>query len=185
MPKTRGDVVIQEPPLEEFGKNHSCLKRTCLSGCGCFFIFLIGTLFLINYATKQREREIKNIPRLVTESVPLYDAQNIHKIKILSGTTNAHIANIKALFKVPLSDARDTITLEWKNLSAEPQFIEQYYKDELEKKDFTLEPTASTASTSQFLFKKQNINGALYIKDSGSKLEGTDFVSVKINMKTK
>lgn len=221
MPK-KDDIIIQEPPLEEFGKKHSCIKRTCLSGCGCLFLFLFGSIFLIHYATREHEREIKRIPPLVERNVPLYDTQNLSKIKIINGEerqkgfelaalipklfispliiewpekfvenpqktggNQAHIANIKKFLKKPLSESKDVVTVEWKNLSAEPKFVEEYYKDELTKRDFKIENTARTTSTSQLLFEKPGISGAVYIQDFSARKEGTDFVSVKVTMKVK
>lgn len=221
MPKPREEVVIQEPPMEEFGKKHSCIKRTCLSGCGCFFIFIIGALILINYATNERERSLKNIPETVKKNVPIYDEQNIESIKFLSGEEKqkklgliaifpkmllspmivqwpekflekpehggraAHLANIKAFLKLPVGQNKDIITLEWKNLSAEPKFIEEYYTNELTKSNFTLENAARTASSSQILFQKEEISGTLSIQDTTPKTEGTDTVLLKVHMKTK
>lgn len=221
MPKPREEVVIQEPPVEEFGKKHSCIKRTCLSGCGCFFIFIIAALILINYATNERERNLKNIPEKIQKNIPLYDEQNIKTIKFLNGEekqkklnyialfpkivispmiiqwpekfiTNpqkggkeAHLANIKTFLKLPIAEVKDTITLEWKALPAEPKFIEEYYTNELTKNHFTLETASKTASSSQILFQKEKISGVVYIQDNSPTIEGTDLITLKIYMSTK
>lgn len=221
MPKPREDVVIQEPPVEEFGKKHSCIKRTCLSGCGCFFIFIIGSLILINYATNERERSLKNIPEKIQKNIPLYDEQNIKTIKMLSGEEKqkklgliaifpklllspmvvqwpekfienpehggraAHIANIKRFVKLPVGDSKDIVTLEWKNLAAEPKFVEEYYTNELTKNNFTLEKAGQTTSSSQILFEKEQTSGTLLIQDTTPKIEGTDTVILKIHMNLK
>ncbi len=215
----KDDVVIQEPPMEEFGKRHSCIKRTCLSGCGCVIFFLIGAVFLVNFAAKERIRELKHIPENVEETVPLYDAQNVRTIQQINGKEknagfeiaaiipklflsplvvtfpekfienpehggrDAHISNIKKFLKRPLADQRNTVILEWTNLSAEPKFIVEYYQTELKQKQFQIQSTGKTSSSTQLLFEKNDINGAVYIQDETPRKEGTDFVSVRIQIK--
>lgn len=215
----RDDVVIQEPPMEEFGKRHSCIKRTCLSGCGCFLLFVIGTLVLINFATRDHTKNLKNIPPTIQKEIPLYDTNNVNTIKFTSGKdqSNAYqkaaivpklflapfvyswpekfvenpqygsgrevfIENMKNFLKRPVAKTPDTILLEWDHLSAEPRFVEEYYKSELKKKQFSVEQTSRTASSTQLLFQKEATTGAIFITDNDARREGTDYVSVKINM---
>jgi len=184
----KDDVVIQEPPMEEFGKRHSCVKRTCLSGCGCILFFIIGGVFLINFAAKERIKDLKHIPETVESNIPLYDPQNVRHIQQISGKEknkgfeiaalvpkvlisplvitfpekfienpkkgdrDAHIANIKTFLQTPLGDQRDTLILEWTNLSAEPKFLVEYYQTELKKKQFQIQATGKTTSSTQLLF---------------------------------
>lgn len=214
----KDDVVIQEPPMEEFGKRHSCIKRTCLSGCGCFVLFIIAAVVIINLATRDHTKNLKAIPPSLPQKVPLYDALNVRTIKFTSGEAqskayqtaaivpkiflapivftwpekfvdnpkiggrDAFLENMKKFLKRPVASTPDTILLEWDHLSAEPKFIEEYYKSELKKKQFSVEQASRTASSTQLLFKKDATAGAIFITDNDARREGTDYVSVKINM---
>lgn len=217
MLKPKEDVVIQDPAIEEFGKKHSCIKRTCLSGCGCFLLFLILFVVAINVASHPRSRSLKAIPPPLKVQVPLYDTQNVQKITVIKNTDNnllggvlslvpkmilspvvvvkpelfltrpqhgedAALENLKIFFKKPLSEPKETYTLQWKNLSAELSFIKDYYQSELEKKQFTLKTIQTSTSTLNISFQKHGISGVILGEDHSDKKDGTDFVSVQVSI---
>ncbi|HAT03841.1 MAG TPA: hypothetical protein DCS29_03670 [Candidatus Magasanikbacteria bacterium] len=78
-------IEIKEPPLEELNKKRSCLKRTCITGCGCFFILFVISLLLLRFAIGPRTKEVKDLPTTFTNIVPVYDVDNIEKITHTSG----------------------------------------------------------------------------------------------------
>lgn len=84
------------------------------------------------------------------------------------------------LLKEPVTDHRDTIQVEWSELAAEPRFVYNYYKNDLEKNGFTINPSQNNDRVKQFSFQKDQIEGALFIEDSPEN-KGTDYVSLTIN----
>lgn len=85
MQKRIDPVEIKEPPIQKFGKKRSCLKQSCLTGCGCIVLLLIGFILLIRFAAKPRMKELKVLPSFVTSSIPLYDEKNIERITFTPG----------------------------------------------------------------------------------------------------
>ena len=81
-------------------------------------------------------------------------------------------------------DTRDSIIIEWKDISTEPDFIEEFYKKELRKKEFTVHSGTKTIKTTEFQFFKKEIEGSLYIEDN-PEIKGTDFFSVTLHLPTK
>ena len=89
-------IEIKEPPIKELGKKRSCLKRTCLTGCGCIFIFIIASIFLLKFATGPRTKKLDEVPNNFPESIPLYDSDNIQEISFTSGKEKGRIIEITA-----------------------------------------------------------------------------------------
>ncbi|MFA4831646.1 MAG: hypothetical protein WC862_04445 [Patescibacteria group bacterium] len=88
------------------------------------------------------------------------------------------------LLQEPITKQKDTIEIEWNNLSAEPSFVQKFYTTELGRGMFNLETTTETETTIQLIFDKDGINGALYINDNKQK-SGTDYAVLTINMPSK
>ncbi|MBI4993063.1 MAG: hypothetical protein HZC26_02925 [Candidatus Magasanikbacteria bacterium] len=84
------------------------------------------------------------------------------------------------LLKEPVVDHRDTIQIEWTELPAEPRFVYNYYKNELEKTGFLIDTSQNNEQVKQFSFQKDSVEGALFIEDT-MKNKGTDYVSLTIN----
>lgn len=78
-------IEIQEPPIQEFKKQRSCLKRTCFTSCGCLVFFLIGALIILKFTAGPRVKELKSIPDNFPTEIVIYDKDNISKITIVSG----------------------------------------------------------------------------------------------------
>ncbi|MBU0661079.1 hypothetical protein KKG22_02765 [Patescibacteria group bacterium] len=75
----------------------------------------------------------------------------------------------------PVTDQRDTYTIEWSRLPAEPSFILQFYIDALEKQSFVLQQPIT--SQQQYIFIKDNMQSIIYIRDN-AKEQGTDYFSI-------
>ncbi|MBI5222692.1 MAG: hypothetical protein HY980_04355 [Candidatus Magasanikbacteria bacterium] len=81
------------------------------------------------------------------------------------------------LLKKPVSDHRDTIQLEWTELTAEPRFVYDYYKNDLEKAGFLIDVSQNNDRVKQFSFKKDAVEGVVFIGDNKED-GGTDHVSL-------
>ncbi len=212
-------VEIKEPPLQELNKKRSCLKRSCMTGCGCIIIFLIACLVILKIASTPPTKELKQVPERITSNLPLYDEKNIEKITFTSGQERGQVIELAAyvpklvlmpfilmlekyqpaesasstqainwqaaieLFKEPVADHRDITNIEWKSLDASPRFIMDFYRGELQKRGYSITVTADTQNTRQFSFKKNDIEGAIYLKNIPGK-EGTEYVLMTIQMPT-
>lgn len=191
MRKDKNQIEIKEPPLGELKKKKSCLKKTCFGGCGCIVILIFGILLALKFASKPRNKELKELPAYFIENVPIYDEEGIHKIEFLSGSRRKELIE-KILFiptkligsaktNLPLTGQKDAYRIEWTELPAQQSFIQNYYKTELKKKGFTIDIASGNEVVEQFTFKKENISGVLYIKDDLI-AEGTDYVLLIINI---
>lgn len=85
------------------------------------------------------------------------------------------------LMQRPITDKKDIIEIEWKKLSADPEFIYEYYQTELKKQKFDTDIISQTKSTKQMSFIKYDIHGVLYINDDPDK-KGTDLTILTISM---
>ena len=217
------DVEIKEPPIREFEKKSSCLKRSCAIGCGCFAILGIGFLFLLRYGGAPRPKELKKIPAALAERIPLYDKKNINRIVLTSPSNRPRLASQAILLPKAISpsllhivvpekkDARgslrsertilhrsawteftdrmkepnagepDVYEIEWIDLSAKPQFLQEYYKQAFEKMDFTVANVSIGDKVLQFSFTKENTEGSLYIEDTDGRI-GTDEVLLTVRI---
>jgi hypothetical protein len=102
-----------------------------------------------------------------------------------SANDDGRLASVKNLWKIisaPVSDHRDTIQIEWKNLDAEPSFIANYYKIELKKKDYKIEVESEGRSVRQFSFSKNDLTGSVYVQGDEELKPGTDYVVLTVNL---
>lgn len=193
-------IEIQDPPIQELGKKHSCLKRTCATGCGCVVIFIVSAFLLLKFVASPRSKELKQIPADFPAAIPLYDQKEINKITFISGKDKSRGMEIAAyapklvlsaktswsdwlrLIKEPVTDHRDLYQIEWSELMAEPRFLSNYFKSELEKNKFIVEKITDTERVKQFRFASttMDIDGIFYLEDD-SQNKGTDYVSLTVN----
>jgi len=214
-------IEIKEPPIQELKKQHSCLKRTCMSGCGCLFVFLIAILLILKFTSGPQIKELKTQPENWPEDIPIYDSDNISKITFISGkergrameyiayfpklilspaflilekkfpvhddengripTDESYWKGFMRIMKEPVADHRDKVQIEWEALPAEPRFIYNYYKDELQMENFEITQSQNDEAIKQFFFKRDKTEGVLYITDDAER-PGTDFVSLTVNI---
>jgi len=85
------------------------------------------------------------------------------------------------IMKEPVADHRDKVQIEWSNMPAEPQFVYNYYKDELIKAGFAINESSDADDIRQFAFYIKDTEGVLYMTDELEK-NGTDFVSLTVNI---
>lgn len=210
-------IEVKDPPIQEFSKKHSCLKRTCLTGCGCIVVFIIASLAILKFTVGPKTKELKELPPAFLETIPLYDRDSIVKILYTTGedrgknveriayipkmamgpvvawlNRNEHKKGAEAIesywdtmitfIQEPVADHRDVIMIEWTNLSADDEFIAQFYKTELKKKQFTIKAESANDNVHQFVFSKKNIEGLLYVNDT-KKTKGTDSVKMQVKMR--
>lgn len=88
------------------------------------------------------------------------------------------------IMKEPVADHRDKIQIEWTDVTAEPRFVYNYYKDELLKNNYQINESLNKDQIRQFNFhlREAEIEGVLYIKDNPEN-KGTDFISLTVNVK--
>ncbi len=175
------DIVIQEPPIEELKKKKSCLKRTCLTGCGCIVIFFVVSLFLLRVLHGPKQQELKELPQTVNDLVEVYEPDYIQKIARTEAGTRGRVVETLALIpktllapiiitaqksqidagwwkdvrkfiETPVVQAQDSIKIEWKNIPAQPTFVVQYYQTAFEKKNFELRTPEVLGGASQYTF---------------------------------
>ncbi|MBI5729455.1 MAG: hypothetical protein HY983_04440 [Candidatus Magasanikbacteria bacterium] len=111
MPKNKLDTVeIVEPPLGELTKKRSSFKRTCLTGCGCLLLFLIGAVVAFRIAVGTGPTTLGAVPKNFPESIPIYDKDTIDRITFISGRYKNRSMEIAAFFpKVILSSLLLTV----------------------------------------------------------------------------
>lgn len=77
--------------------------------------------------------------------------------------------NMWKIINSPVSDQRDVVKITWENLTAEPDFIYDYYQTELKKKGYTIEAESQGQTEQQFSFSKQTTAGSFYLKMDSAK----------------
>ena len=93
------------------------------------------------------------------------------------------LSSVKNLWKVisaPVSDHRNTVQIEWRNLNADPYFIIGYYKTELKKNDFNIDVESEGENIRQFSFSKNGITGSMYAQ--GTQGQGSDYAVLTVNL---
>lgn len=77
-------------------------------------------------------------------------------------------------FENDINDDRDTVTIYWENLTAEPKFIQDHYKINLQRAGYLVnEDISNDKAVRQLYFIKDTTEGTLYIKDIPTN-RGTD-----------
>ena len=96
----------------------------------------------------------------------------------------ASIKNLWNIISAPISDHRDTVQIEWKNLDAGPSFIANYYRTELNKNDYQIDVESEGQAVRQFSFSKGAITGSIYVEGNEELKPGTDYVVLTVNLST-
>ncbi len=201
------DIEIQDPPLEELKKKSSCVKSTCFTGFGCVAVFIIGSLILLKFSEWPKTTELKTVPENFPESIPIYSKDDIDLVKFTSGAEQSRARQLVALapkvllypllsekrslpqifnwqnfreyLKRPATDHRDQTIIEWRDLAAEPKFIERYYQSELKKNGYTVTNTSKQENNFEFIFNHEATEGIFSIADDPNK-KGTDYLIITI-----
>ncbi|PSO45897.1 MAG: hypothetical protein BRC22_00380 [Parcubacteria group bacterium QH_9_35_7] len=83
------------------------------------------------------------------------------------------------LMNKPAKKKERKVVIEWKNLSAEPDFIYDFYSTELSKNDFEVNTSVNKKTKKQIGFSRGQIVGSLFIKDD-PEIPGTTSLSLDI-----
>ncbi len=77
------------------------------------------------------------------------------------------------ILKQNAGDRRDTVQIQWEQMSAQPKFVVDYYKSELKKKGYAITEQISDPNRTIFSFQKNAAVGAFFLTDDIKK-DGTD-----------
>lgn len=170
-------VEIQEPPIEELKKGRSCLRYSCLSGCGCVLIPLICVLFLLNLVLHSGTRTLKELPDWFPAEVDLYNQEEIETISQRKQRTHALLP-----FDVfsKKEERSKQLVVTWKELLAQPEFISQHYQRAYSQAGFSLHSRTRSGTTERFHFQHPEAGIAGFVEitdDPNTKL--TDKVSIE------
>ncbi len=204
-------VQIKEPPLRELNRKGSCLKRSCITGCSILLVTLGGLFLLLHYVVSTRSRELKSLPddfpaipiydktdiSTITFTSGHDQAWLIERFALLPKLILSPILLAKApaeenthrftwdnfvdLMKKPVTEERDTYTIEWTDLPAEPGFLEDYYARGLDKAGFAVANRSVSATVRQFSFSTSTVDGSVYIRDVGAP-PGTDYTLLTVRV---
>jgi hypothetical protein len=85
----------------------------------------------------------------------------------------------------PVSDAHDTIQIQWLNMDAEPTFVISYYKNELLKQRYTIEEETVGRTSKQIVFSgPDGTTGTLQADGDEENKPGTDYALLTVNLAT-
>ncbi|PIT88278.1 MAG: hypothetical protein COU29_03355 [Candidatus Magasanikbacteria bacterium CG10_big_fil_rev_8_21_14_0_10_36_32] len=104
------------------------------------------------------------IPKIVLSPLfySLKNEQNTGE-QIPSTTKKFNVYNFWRLVTTPVSDNRDTIQIEWRDVQAEPSFLISFYKNKLRDKHFKIETESEGKLFKQFTFSRNDgIDGTVY-----------------------
>lgn len=90
------------------------------------------------------------------------------------------VSNLWKTITTPISDHRDTVQIEWRDLTAGLSFINSYYRTELQKQGYTIDVQSTGDDVQQFSFSQNLITGSLYIKGSAGK--NAEYAILTVNL---
>lgn len=83
----------------------------------------------------------------------------------------------------PVSDAHDTVQIEWRNIDADPQFVYNYYRNELKKKNYNIDSETIENHFRQFTFSNDSgVIGSLMVNDNTEIKPGTDYALLIVSL---
>lgn len=87
------------------------------------------------------------------------------------------------VISTPVSDHRDTIQVEWRNMDADPNFLISYYKKEFRKNNYAIDVESAGQAVQQFSFSREDgITGSLYAEGGTNAHPGTEYAILTINL---
>ncbi len=99
-----------------------------------------------------------------------------------SSTKKFNAYNFFRLISTPVSNNRDTIQIEWRDVQAEPSFLISFYKNKLREKQFKIDTESESKTFRQFTFSRADgIDGTVYAQhpEDSKKI---DYAFLIINM---
>lgn len=92
-------------------------------------------------------------------------------------------AKIWRLLRTPVSDAHDTVQIEWHAMDAEPSFIYRYYRTELRKQKFSIDSELTGVDFQQMTFSNSaGVTGFLSVHGNEEERPGTDYAILTVNL---
>lgn len=87
------------------------------------------------------------------------------------------------IISTPVSELKNTIQIEWRNIEAEPSFVFSYYRKELSKKGFVIENEVRQRTRQHFSFYNNiGISGFLVVEGDEEAKPGTDYAVLTVNI---
>lgn len=123
MPRRADDIEIQDPPLEELSKQHSCLRRTCFSCLSFVLVLLAISLLILKFTLGPKTKTLKTMPAAIARTLPIYDPDNMVSITLTAGSERSRGVEMAA-FIPKLVIAPIILTLDRDN-----NFIRMYRPD--------------------------------------------------------
>ena len=212
MPHKNDTVVIQEPPMQQIGRQRSCIKRTCFNGCGCMVFFIAAFAILLSILSGPRELEIHELGADIRDAIPIYDPEQVFSISYRPGVARnraleyaayipktvlspilvvtgdqppetSFIRSVADFVQKPVADHRDMYAIEWRNLPTKPSFLYDFHTREYESHDFTLSRQIEEPGEYRFSFKKNDVEGVLVITADTSGI-GTSLMTIDVFIPT-
>jgi hypothetical protein len=180
------DIEIVDPPLQELSKKPSFFKSSCLGGCGCLVVVILGLVIGWKILLGHGPVTSSSVPKNFPDSIPLYDQNAIERVTIVTGkyqyrrrelstilpqlimgstttstsSTTDLVSRLWNDFTNPIS-IPDEITVEWSSPAVDPSFLNSYYKKELVQNGYNVTHEQEDHGTRQFSFSKSDIYGTL------------------------
>ena len=203
------DVEIQGPAMKEIRRTRSCIRRTCFSGCGCFFVLALIIVAGFWLFAPPLPKETNVVPDDFPTDLPVYKIKSATKIEYISAKrqkrgpeTAAFIPKIllapvflaleepeehatstvgaeagksawhafRGIVKEPLKDYRNLAIINWKGLSAEPQFIDDWYQAQFVNAGLRVQRDFLETTIRKITFDDDGIDGTVVIEEG---LSGT------------
>ena len=189
MPEQTQDIIadqrpspIEEPPLKN---RKSCLRRSCSFTFGCLFLILLALAIISWLFSKPPVARLAGLPSEFPTDIPLYKFEERSTVSYIAGdkkdTRLQQVARLprlliesglnrkfnwqdfKDLFSpVAKSPTSETVIISWENLDDEQKDIYLFFKNNLQKQDYQINPT--DANKSPLNFQKDNIVGSVLIE---------------------
>ncbi len=132
--------------------------------------------------TRQKRRELLTFfPKLIVSPFVVHFPHRFgDKGPYTATSTKKEI--FYGFMRTPIGEQKDIYTIEWKNLSAEPRFIAEYYKTEMENANFKLEYDQKNSSMRQMLYSSSSTLVNVIIDDKELTPHNTDHITVTVSL---
>ena len=83
----------------------------------------------------------------------------------------------------PVSELKDTVQIEWRDIDAEPSFVYSYYRKELTKIGYEIDDESRKRARQHFSFaNSKGITGFLVVEGDEEAKPGTDYAVLTVNI---
>ena len=137
----------------------------------------VDKITFISGRYKSRSMEVSALfPKLILSPLILNDQQ-------ATGTNKSGVfRELWRTFTEPVGDTRDTIQIEWRDISSDAKTMIAYYKNNLEDAHCTIESETAGAKFSQLTFRRDDgLSGTIYV-EPGEKKKTIAYAYFIINM---